>query len=384
MAWDDLGRVYFSGNGSGIWRIPADGAPAPVTTPGEAELIHSLPFPLPGGKALVYTVRKRGWSWGDEEVVALTLASGERKLLLRDATDARYVPPGRLVFMRRGALFAVAFDAERLEVHGEAVAVLDKVAQSLTAANGSDIIGAGQFAVASTGTLALIPGPALPYPDTALVAVDRHGQVQLLPAQLRAYGASAAVSRDGRRLAVTIQNLTESALWLCDTSSGNLTLLSRDGELRNPIWARDGKQLAFRWLKDGRRALAVQPADGSAPPRVLVPGAFVPTSWSPDGRHVAGLGSGDITIVTVGDGSVSEQPWLKTAHSEMWPNSRRTGTGLPTGRTSPDVSRYTSGRTRAPEPRNRSPLTAARARPGIHFAKSCSSSVRRTKLVAGR
>jgi serine/threonine-protein kinase len=166
--------------------------------------------------------------------------------------------------------------------------------------------------------LALIPGPALPYPDTALVAVDRHGQVQLLPAQLRAYGASAAVSRDGRRLAVTIQNLTESALWLCDTSSGNLTLLSRDGELRNPIWARDGKQLAFRWLKDGRRALAVQPADGSAPPRVLVPGAFVPTSWSPDGRHVAGLGSGDITIVTVGDGSVSEQPWLKTAHSEMW------------------------------------------------------------------
>ena len=172
MAWDDRGRVYFGGNGSRIWQIPADGAPAPVTTRSEAELLHSLPFPLPGGKALVYTVRKRWWSWGDEEVVAQTLTSGERKLLLRDAADARYVPTGHLVFMRRGALFAVPFDPERLEVHGEAVAMFDKVAQSLTATNNRDIVGAGQFAVASTGTLALIPGPVLPYPNAALITVD--------------------------------------------------------------------------------------------------------------------------------------------------------------------------------------------------------------------
>jgi serine/threonine-protein kinase len=233
--------------------------------------------------------------------------------------------------MRRGALFAVPFDPERLEVHGEAVATFDKVAQSLTAPNNRDIIGAGQFAVASTGTLALIPGPALPYPDAALVAVDRHGQVQPLPAQPRAYGSFAAVSRDGRRLAVTIQNFTESALGFCDTSSGNLTQLSRDGELTYPIWAPDGTQLAFAWLKDGRRALAVQPADGSAQPRVLVPGAFIPTSWSRDGRHIAGLRSGDIAIVTVGDGSGSEQPWLKTAHTEMWPEFSPNGDWLAYG-----------------------------------------------------
>jgi serine/threonine-protein kinase len=34
---------------------------------------------------------------------------------------------------------------------------------------------------------------------------------------------------------------------------------------------------------------------------------------------VAGLRSDDIAIVSVGDGPISEQLWLKTAHREMWP-----------------------------------------------------------------
>jgi len=83
---------------------------------------------------LLYTVRKRLWSWGDEETVAHTLATGERKVLLRDAADARYVSTGHLVFLRRGQLFAVPFDAERVEVRGTPVAVLDAVAQTLTGA----------------------------------------------------------------------------------------------------------------------------------------------------------------------------------------------------------------------------------------------------------
>jgi hypothetical protein len=48
-------------------------------------------------------------------VVAQTLATGERKVLLKDAADARYLPTGHLVFLRRGQLFAVPFDVERLE-----------------------------------------------------------------------------------------------------------------------------------------------------------------------------------------------------------------------------------------------------------------------------
>ena len=134
LAWDIHGRLFFGrGDGGSIWVIPADGVPKAATTVGEGEVAHSLPWPLPDGQTLLYTVRKRQWSWGDEEVVAQTLATGARKVLLKDAVDARYVPTGHLVFLRRGVLFAVPFDAQRVEIRGTPVAVLDTVAQALTA-----------------------------------------------------------------------------------------------------------------------------------------------------------------------------------------------------------------------------------------------------------
>jgi hypothetical protein len=61
---------------------------------------------------------------------------------------------------------------------GPDVPVLDTMAQSLTAGNNHDVTGAGQFAVAATGTLAWVPGPVVPYADLTLVTVDRRGQAK--------------------------------------------------------------------------------------------------------------------------------------------------------------------------------------------------------------
>jgi serine/threonine-protein kinase len=115
-------------------------------------------------------------------VVAQTLATAVRKSLLKDATDARYLPTGHLVFMRQGGLFAVPFDVERLEVRGTPRAMLDTVAQALTAGHSHDVTGAGQLAIAPTGTLAWVSGAVVPYPDAALVTVDRYGNVTPLSA----------------------------------------------------------------------------------------------------------------------------------------------------------------------------------------------------------
>jgi eukaryotic-like serine/threonine-protein kinase len=171
-----------------------------VTTPTEAET-HILPWPLPGGRTLLYTVRKREWSWGEEEVVALTVSTGERKVVLKDATDARYVPTGHLVFLRRGTLFAVRFDAARLEVQGPAVAVLDAVAQALTEGDSGDITGAGQFALSATETLVWLTSPVAPDEEVELVTVDRRGDVIPLQAPMASYGGAVRLSPDGRRLA---------------------------------------------------------------------------------------------------------------------------------------------------------------------------------------
>jgi hypothetical protein len=103
LVWDVRGHVFFGSDDGRIWQIPPGGVPATVTSLGEAEMGHVLPCPLPGGRVLLYTVRKRAWSGGDEEIVAHTLATGERTSLLKDAADARYVPSSHLVFLRRAS-----------------------------------------------------------------------------------------------------------------------------------------------------------------------------------------------------------------------------------------------------------------------------------------
>jgi eukaryotic-like serine/threonine-protein kinase len=320
LAWSPGGQLFFGRDDGRIWMIPPGGAPAAVTTPGEAEVGHTLPWPLPGGRAILYTVRKRNFSWGDEEVVAHTLATGQRTVLLRDATDARYVPSGHLVFLRRGQLFAVPFDAERLETRGPVVPVLDAVAQALTAGHPSDVTGAGQFAVAATGTLAWVSSPVVPYPDKAPVTVDRRGQVTPTRAPVGSYGPALRLSPDGRQLVMVVFTLTERGVWVYDLSRDTgLTPLARDGEAFGPDWFPDGRRVAFGWLKDGRRSLAVQPADadGTAAPRVLVGGEFNPSSFTLDGRQVAALrGDKDIVMVTVENGQARVQPLIETPKNE--------------------------------------------------------------------
>ena len=185
MAWDDGGDLYFGGEDGRIWVIEAGGSLRPITTVSDGERRHALPSLLPGGRALLLTVRKSAFLWGDEEVVALTLATGQQKRLLTGAADARYLPSGHLVFLRRGTLMAVAFDPERLEVRGTPEVMLDAVAQALTGSVSTVITGAGQFAVAPTGTLASIRSPVVEYPDAELVRVDRRGQISRLPADAR-------------------------------------------------------------------------------------------------------------------------------------------------------------------------------------------------------
>ena len=203
-----------------IWSIPAEGKPFPVTTLGEAEFGHVLPSVLPGGRALLYTVRKGKQTWGRAEVVAQTLATGTRTRLLTNATDARYVPTGHLVFMRLGRLFAVPFDAERLQPRGREAPVIEGVAQCLRTGTVDDQTGAGQYAVSPTGLLAWVSGTAVPRAQSQLVTVDRRGQVTPLWTPPAGSPSKPRLSPDGRRLAVRISSDTEDGLWIYDLGRG--------------------------------------------------------------------------------------------------------------------------------------------------------------------
>jgi len=325
LVWDAEGRLFFSRN-SRIWAIPAEGKAVPITTLAEEERGHILPSVLPGDRVLLYTVRKGGWSSVGEEVVAQTLATGTRTRLLTGATDARYVPTGHLVFMRLGVLYAVPFDPERLQVRGPETPVLGGVAHALTASSVDDVTRAGQFAVSPNGTLAWLAGPVAPYQQGQLVTVDRRGQVAPLSAPVRGYGPALRRSPDGRRLAVTIRDVTGIGLWVHDLARGALLRLTMEGEASWPLWSPEGQHLLFFWSNDGRVSLAMQPADGVAQPRELASGPLTgqPSSFTRDGRlaavtYPADNTGPDIVLWTIENDRARAETLIQSPKGEQWP-----------------------------------------------------------------
>ena len=320
LAWMMDGRVVWGSIRGPIMSAAAEQAPAALTQLLEGELSHLLPQMLPEQDVLLYTVRHREWTWGDEEVVAQVLATGQRKTLLTDAADARFVSPGCLVFMRRGALMAVGFDTNRLELRGTPIPAVDGVVQALTAGNLSDFTGAGQFAVSSTGSLAYLRGAVADYPEARLVAIDRQGHINPLDAPARTYTPVVAASSDGRRLAVRIRSVAENACWIYDLGRGTLEKLTTSGECQLPRWTPDGESVSFAWLDKGSYRLARRRADGSADLEVLLAREDgMPCAWSPDGRHLALWLDADLWTVTFDAGKVTRTPYLQTPSNEWGP-----------------------------------------------------------------
>ena len=115
------------------------------------EIAHYWPELLPGGKALLYTAVIMPSERRD--IVGKFLDREESRLLIENGASPRYVRTGHIVFAREGALFAVGFDAERLELTAEPFPfpVIEDVE-----INAYDNFEAAQFDVSESGTLAYV------------------------------------------------------------------------------------------------------------------------------------------------------------------------------------------------------------------------------------
>ena len=69
-----------------------------------------------------------GDDWSNSNIVAQSIRTGERRLVMERGQLARYSPTGHLVFGRDGWLFGVAFDPEQVSVAGQPVALVGDVA----------------------------------------------------------------------------------------------------------------------------------------------------------------------------------------------------------------------------------------------------------------
>jgi serine/threonine-protein kinase len=279
-AWGLDDTIYFSDNaGGGLREVEASGGSSQELTAldrSKGEISHRLPQVLPGGKAILFTVWT-GPGWNEMQVELLILSNNERRIVARNGHTGRYVPSGHVVYTREGALMAVPFDLDKLQVTGPP-STLEGMLR-----DGNE---GGLFAISDSGAFAYVPGSPQQF-ERHLAWIDRRGNVDVLPAAVGRY-ADVEPSPDGRFAVMGIRAGT-FGLWIYDFARNALNPLTTPGSSQFPKWTPDGKYLVYRGTRNGHRNLYRKAADGSDEEIALTSMATTPTvgSLSKDGKWLA-------------------------------------------------------------------------------------------------
>jgi len=284
--WSTDGFIYFAPDfATGLWRVAESGGEVEAVTQldgARSERTHRWPEALPDGSAVLFTCDTLASTeyYDDARIEAVRPTTGERRVLVEGASQARYAPGGHLVLARGGALFALAFDPETLETRGSPRQIVQGVATNV----GS---GAVQFAIAQNGAALWAPGGLSA--EYRIVWVDRQGVETPVDVPQGTYN-ELNLSPDGSRLALTGGQGGISDLWVADLRRGGLTRLTSGEFTRSPVWTPDGTRIAYAVLARGagenRGRIDWRPADGSREAETLVDEGPVvyPTDFSANGR----------------------------------------------------------------------------------------------------
>jgi serine/threonine-protein kinase len=286
--WGPDGSIIFGVNGApGLMRVPdAGGTAQSITKPSDTgERQHRWPQFLPDGKSVLLTAMPQSVgrnNFDDASIDILSLGNGQKKVLVRGGYFGRYVPAsrgmGHLLYIDEGTMFAVLFDAERLEVRGTPAPILEDVA------SGSGD-GSSTFDFSMTGTLTYLNGKT-ENPST-ISWLDSAGKtVPLLPVSRTLY-SGLRFSPDGKRLAYTAGGAN---VWIYDLErSTPLQLTFNANSGREIVWAPDGKHIVYA-SSAGTPALWWMRSDGAGMPQRLIESkntVLYPQSFSPDGKRLA-------------------------------------------------------------------------------------------------
>ena len=326
-SWGADDTIVFATNDrtTGLLRVSAGGSEATVLTrpdPRQGEFDHVLPFVMPGGRQVLFTIVLQNSLLEDDRIAVLDLKTGERKTLIRGGSDAAYVSPstgsghaGYLVYAAAGTLRAVRFDPDRLEVLSDPVPVVEQVR---TKPNGT-----ANFSVSRTGALVYVTGgvETQGIADRALAWVDRQGREEAIPAPTRAY-LFPRLSPDGTKIALDIRD-QENDIWIWDLMRASLTRLTFDPAIDfSPVWTTDGRRVMFGSQRSDPTALYAQLADGAGSARLVMKGAkaLAPNSMTPDGKQMVARegtpGAYDLALVHL-EGNPRTEPLIHTRFNEQ-------------------------------------------------------------------
>jgi Tol biopolymer transport system component len=287
-SWSDDGTIVFAPNNNAALSIVSSAGGIPqslINLDNQAdENSQRWPQVLPGGKAVLFTSSNNGGTTGTlkTDIVAYSMATGQRKTLQRGGSYARYLSSGHMVFMQESTLFAVPFDVKRLEVTGQAAPILEGVANYPNN-------GGAQFSFSDTGNFVYVPGRAAGQ-ALSIYWMDHEGKFMPLRETNGEY-ASPAFSPDGKRLALEINDGTRRDIWVYEWERDTLTRITFAGESNiGPVWTPDGQRIVYSSEEKGESPnLWWIRADGGGDAQRLSESktSQYASSWRPDGKALA-------------------------------------------------------------------------------------------------
>jgi Tol biopolymer transport system component len=282
-AWNREGTIVFSrGVASGLYRVQATGGtPVQLTTVDSArnEIEHVWPYFLPDGRHFLFLVRN---AQPENSSIAIgTLDSRETTTLLQAHSSVAYATPGYVLFVRENTLMAQGFDADTLQIKGDAFPVIEQTARN-------PVIGRSMFSVSENGVLVFRGGGIV---NNQLIWYDRSGK-QLSALTPPGYYSAPSFSPDEKKVATIRQDRqtgTAADIWLIDLERGSQIRLTTDpaGDIF-PSWSPNGNQVAFISTRNGATSIYQKPSNGSSPEETLVSSGELKYNphWSPDGEYI--------------------------------------------------------------------------------------------------
>jgi eukaryotic-like serine/threonine-protein kinase len=270
------------GLNSGLLRVSGRGGQAmSITTPDASlgEQFHSFPYFLPDGRHYLFMAAGRG-----SAAYVGTLDSDQRVPLPGIASRIVYSSTGHLLFIRDGALVVQGFDAERLELRGQPISIVDQLVR-LGLRNGS-------FSVSSSGVLTHSSSDGQTI--SKLVWFDRTGKDLGAVAPPAVY-VNPELSKDDNYVAWDEGPFPDSHTWIRDLKRGSTTRFI--GGI--PQWSPDGRTLAFRLDGDVPGSLYQRQFGAVGDATLLIKSGEpkIPTDWSLDGRVVVYIAAGDVWLL---------------------------------------------------------------------------------------
>jgi serine/threonine-protein kinase len=281
-AWLPDGSIVSLLDGVHLFRVSSAGG-KPEQLPGapsdRQERNWRWPQAAADGRLILFTggIGHVGGGYEDANVDVLNLRTGVIKTIFSGGYFPRLLPTGHLVYVHEGTLFAVKFDADRLETVGSPVPVLDDVFANRA-------LGSGMFTFSETGTFLYLAGKmgSAGWKMSWIGPDGKTEEVWSTPAA----AVNPKISPDGKLVVAS----APGGVMVYDLQRTTSTRLSFGG--RSCAWAPDSKHLVCSGAAaQGQLGIIWSRADGAGHPQTLFDGGrsvvlLRVTSVAPDGRDV--------------------------------------------------------------------------------------------------